>query len=168
MDHNEQIKITELLINWLDDYNYETYSLSIGHSSLAHDKAFAENFALKWESSVNWVRSDGGFIINIVEWPITAASWLKPAQRLNKDNPDAWILVGPFASSLKLMERLLNEKSWLPERTFCVFPTFENAENRFDLMRKLNGLEALLLSGEKWIIENGTWLTYGEDSKKRV
>lgn len=45
---------------------------------------------------VAWIAA-GGTVLTALDWPATAASWLRPARRLTTGNPDAWIIADTVA-----------------------------------------------------------------------
>ena len=59
-----------------------------------------------------------GQVLAVVDWPAAAASWLRPAQRLADNQPDAWILADTPAGCAQLASRLTGQPGWTPGRTF--------------------------------------------------
>jgi hypothetical protein len=151
MKSNNQL--INAIIHWIDEYNYETYSLSLGHGRNADDRTIAEELANSWKDTQNWVRSDGGFVINHVDWPETAASWLAQAKILSKDNPDAWLLISSSISVLAVLKRLADRKGWLAERTFVVSNTNDMLTNAGDLAA-YEGLKFINENGDQWRVTN--------------
>jgi hypothetical protein len=155
MENNK--KLVNAIIYWIDEYNYETYSLSIGHGRNADARAVAAELANTWQDSQNWVRSGGGFVINQVDWPGTAASWLAQAKILSKDNPDAWVLISSAGSGLAVLKRLAGQKDWLAERTFVVFSTDELLKYAGDLVA-YEGLKCITENGNKWLVSTNKFI----------
>jgi len=141
------------LIDWMDEINYDMFSLSIGHNREETNINIAACIANKWIETQNWVRSEGGYILNVVDWPESAASWLRQAKQLNQDNPDAWVIISSFKSAMQILQRLSAEKNWIPERTFCLFSSNCEMMNKITPWAGLNGLKGLLTNGRRWIIE---------------
>jgi hypothetical protein len=52
-----------------------------------------------------WITA-GGTVLAVVNWPATAASWLRPARRLTADHPDAWVIADTVAGCAQLARRL--------------------------------------------------------------
>ena len=59
-----------------------------------------------------------GQVLAVVDWAAAAASWLRPAQRLARSRPDAWILADTPAGCAQLVGRLTGQPGWTPGRTF--------------------------------------------------
>jgi hypothetical protein len=151
MDNNT--RLISAIIHWIDAYNYETYSLSIGHGRNPGDSKIAEELANSWGDLQNWVRSEGGFVINYVDWPESAASWLAQAKILSKDNPDVWILISSSMSVLSVLKRLADQSGWFAERTFVVSDTAVLLTHAGDLAA-YEGLKCINENGDQWRVTN--------------
>ncbi|MGW6513063.1 hypothetical protein ACWGCP_37090, partial [Streptomyces niveus] len=74
------------------------HSVAVGHS---RDEATAR----------------GGAILAVVDWPESAASWLRPARRLTAGLPDAWVVAATPLGFAQLARRLRHSTAWDPART---------------------------------------------------
>jgi hypothetical protein len=65
-----------------------------------------------------WAERDGD-VLDIVDWPEEAASWLRQARRFTTPAPDAWVVTGRVAGWLGMGRRLAHSTDWDPARTFA-------------------------------------------------
>ena len=87
-------------------------SVTIGHSRDSASRAAAEAFAEAW------LAVEGAWVLAVVDWPEQAASWLRPAQRLTAETPDAWVIAAARPGWAQLARRLRQSTDWAPSRTF--------------------------------------------------
>lgn len=81
--------------------------VAVGHGRDPASVAAAEAFVAAWD----------GQIAVVVDWPASAASWLRQARRLTEPQPDAWV-IADIAKGWKNVERRLRETgAWDPMRT---------------------------------------------------
>ena len=59
----------------------------------------------------------GGMVLDVVSYPPDAASWLRPARRLARAQPDAWVIADNPAGCAQLARRLAGEPGWAAART---------------------------------------------------
>ena len=57
-------------------------------------------------------------MLPIVDWPESAASWVRPAQRLTRQSPDALAIADTATGTGQLGRRLANQHTWSAGRTF--------------------------------------------------
>ncbi|MGW6897448.1 hypothetical protein [Streptomyces sp. NBC_00624] len=74
-------------------------TVSVGHSRDDASGTAAEAFTTAW-------RARGGTVLAVVDWPESAATWLRPATRLTRETPDAWVVAAAPASVPKARPRL--------------------------------------------------------------
>ncbi|MDX3073718.1 ABC transporter substrate-binding protein [Streptomyces sp. MI02-7b] len=84
--------------------------VAVGHSRDAASRDAAVAFAAAW-------RAAGREIAAVVDWPEEAASWLRPAQRLTADAPDAWAVAAAPRGWAQLVRRLRRGTGWDAART---------------------------------------------------
>ncbi|MEU9235187.1 hypothetical protein [Streptomyces subrutilus] len=99
----------------------------IGHSRDSASRAAASAFATTW-------RSQGGEVLDTVDWPEQAASWLRPARRLTAHTPDAWVIAAAPLGWAQMSRRLLRSTSWTPYRT-CAFASLAPLPSNPDGLR---------------------------------
>ena len=58
----------------------------------------------------------GGLVLDEVDWPESAASWLRQARRLAVPDPDAWVVCARPEGWSGMAGRL-SETAWTPQRT---------------------------------------------------
>lgn len=81
--------------------------VAVGHGRGEISVAAANAFLARWD----------GQIAVVVDWPATAASWLRPAQRLTAAEPDAWVIADTPAGWEPVARRLRESAIWDPMRT---------------------------------------------------
>lgn len=85
-------------------------SLVVGSSRDEVSREAARLLAAQWESA-------GGTVLDIVNWPEDAASWLRQARRFAAGPPDAWAVTGQSAGWARMGRRLALSTCWDPART---------------------------------------------------
>ena len=86
-------------------------SITIGGGRTPSARAGAEAMARRWQTM-------GGHVLDVVDWPEDAASWLRQARRFTRETPDAWVVTGPAAGWERMSRRLRLSTDWDPARTF--------------------------------------------------
>jgi hypothetical protein len=81
--------------------------VAVGHGRDVRSVAAARAFAAAWPHEVAVV----------VDWPPSAASWLRPAQRLTAVDPDAWVIADTPQGWANVERRLRELATWDPMRT---------------------------------------------------
>lgn len=123
-------------------------TVSVGHSRDDASRAAAETFSTAW-------RAGGGTVLATVDWPESAASWLRPATRLTSGTPDAWVVAAAPLGFAQLARRLRRSTDWAPDRTVA-FASLQDArlialagENVLD------GLRGACADGGTWNVRHG-------------
>lgn len=94
----------------------------------------------------------GGTIVDTVDWPQRAASWLKPARQLVRTDPDAWVIIDNPAGCAQLVLRLAEHEDRSPIRTYGTASLDSPdlaALTGFDVVTGMRGVTA----------EGGSWRT---------
>lgn len=99
------------LLRQLTTSRPEIELVSVGHSRDETSRRIAEDFVAAW-------RDTGREVLTVVDWPETAASWLRPAKRFAAGPPDAWVVAATPLGWTRLVRRL-RETAWDPQRTFA-------------------------------------------------
>ncbi|MFB6889862.1 hypothetical protein ACFCX4_11170 [Kitasatospora sp. NPDC056327] len=86
-------------------------SVVLGHGRDAASTAAALAFAARW-------RAGGGTVLDVVDWPEEAASWLRQARRFTAHAPDAWVVAAGPRGWAGMSRRLRRSTDWAPERSF--------------------------------------------------
>ncbi|MFE2744660.1 Ada metal-binding domain-containing protein [Streptomyces scopuliridis] len=126
-------------------------SLAIGHSRDAASRASAEAFAAAWQAA-------GKDVLAIVDWPEHAASWLRPAQRLTAQAPDAWLIAAAPLGFAQLARRLRHSTDWDPRRTYAFAALGDSRVPALAGAHTLHGLRGATADGGTWHI-NRDWVT---------
>jgi hypothetical protein len=95
-----------------------------------------------------------GTVLAVVSYPADAASWLRPARRLARGQPDAWVIADNPAGCAQLARRLAGQPGWAAARTLG-FASVATA----DLISLagpglLDGMTGATPAGGTWRIEN--------------
>ncbi|MEU2738310.1 ABC transporter substrate-binding protein [Streptomyces sp. NPDC007095] len=122
-------------------------TVAIGHSRDANSLAAAEAFAAAWEAR-------GGKVLASVDWPETAASWLRPARRLTAEAPDAWVMAGAPLGFAQLARRLRHSTDWDPARTFAFASLRDSRLPALAGPDTLHGLRAATADGGAWHVRH--------------
>lgn len=127
-------------------------TVSVGHSRHPASCAAARAFIDAW--------SRHGEVITVVDWPETAASWLRPATRLTAQSPDAWVIAATPVGFAQLARRLRHLDGWDPTRTVAFaslqdprLPALAGADT-------LNGLRGATSGGSTWQVHDRWIRTY--------
>jgi hypothetical protein len=126
-------------------------SIAIGHSRDTASRAAAEAFAATWKTA-------GKDVLAIVDWPEQAASWLRPAQRLTDQAPDAWVIAAAPLGFAQLARRLRHSTDWDPKRTYAFAALGDSRVPTLAGAHTLHGLHGANASGGTWYINRG-WIT---------
>jgi hypothetical protein len=90
-------------------------ALTIGHGRDPLSRAAALAFAERWTAA-------GRTVVDVVDWPEEAASWLRQAKRFTAGGPDAWVVAGSGRGWAAMRRRLQSsadrDSAWDPARTY--------------------------------------------------
>ncbi|MFB6776247.1 ABC transporter substrate-binding protein [Streptomyces sp. NPDC056352] len=120
-------------------------SVAVGHARDGASRATAQAFLRAWEA----LDRD---VLTVVDWPEEAASWLRPAQRLTAQAPDAWVLAGAPPGVAHLLRRLRRSLGWDPGRTFGFASLADPRMVEFVGVDALDGLRGASADGGTWEI----------------
>lgn len=87
-------------------------SIVVGSSRDAPAQAAADILARAWADR-------DGFVLDVVDWPERAASWLRQARRFTLPAPDAWVVTGQLRGWWLMGHRLAHSTDWDPARTIA-------------------------------------------------
>ena len=154
---NKEIEMRTLM-NLLTSTHPPIESITIGHGRDKGSKEIAYAIAELWETT-GGSEGKGGYVLNIVDWPEEAASWLRQATRFTCDEPDAWIVTGPLLGWIQMCRRLYRDTNWDAQRTFG-FSSLANphmltfAGESIDGLSILEGMSGSLPCGGVWRVKN--------------
>ena len=98
---------------------------------------------------------DSGVDVTRVDWPVEAASWLRPARRLCASGTDGWVVLDHLAGAAQILRRLIEQDTWRADRTIVWSalrrPLLVEVVGRADL----EGLRGVTPDGELWQIRDG-------------
>ncbi|WP_329041361.1 hypothetical protein OHT61_25195 [Streptomyces sp. NBC_00178] len=126
-------------------------AVAVGRSRDTASRAAADAFTEAW-------RARGGTVLAVVDWPETAASWLRPATRLTAGPPDAWVVAAALPGFARLAVRLRRSTAWDPARTFA-FASLQ--DSRLPVLAgpdTVHGLRGATAAGGTWDVRH-RWVT---------
>lgn len=147
-------RITQL-INWIHESDEGIISISVGHGRQESARHEAVQLIETWQLLTDWIKPSGGIVIQVVDWPEEAASWLRQAKRFAAGNPDVWVVLGSFLSWQQMCKRLAHELNWKPERCFGLFSAMEEPIIETGNYTIMEGMRGLHPDGSRWQVING-------------
>ncbi|GAA1382721.1 hypothetical protein GCM10009639_02210 [Kitasatospora putterlickiae] len=118
-------------------------SVVIGHGRDQASTAAARAFAARWQAG-------GGTVLDVVDWPEEAASWLRQARRFTAPAPDAWAVAGSPRGWAGMSRRLRRGTDWDPARTVGFAPTGGALAQELAGPGTLDGLRGATADGLTW------------------
>ncbi|MEV8350973.1 hypothetical protein ACFVTT_33250 [Streptomyces niveus] len=141
----------DALIGLLTAPRSRIHSVTVGHSRDEASRAAAAAFADAWTAR-------GGAIIAVVDWPESAASWLRPARRLTAGLPDAWVVAATPLGFAQLARRLRHSTAWDPARTVAFASLLDSRVPALAGPDTVRGLCGVTADGDTWDVRGG-WVT---------
>lgn len=141
------------LLGLLTGHKPQIRAVAIGHSRHEASRTTARAFADVWKTR-------GGTVLTVVDWPETAASWLRPATRLTAETPDAWVIAAGVLGFAQLARRLRHSTGWDPARTFAFSALNDPRLTALAGPDTLHGLRGATAAGDTWDVRNGWVATY--------
>ncbi|MFG2141198.1 hypothetical protein [Streptomyces sp. NPDC048650] len=126
-------------------------TVTIGHSRDTASRAAAEACVAAWQAR-------GGAVLAVVDWPESAASWLRPAKRLTAPQPDAWVIAAAPLGFVQLARRLRHSTDWEPARTVAFASLQDSRLPALAGPDTLHGLRGATREGGTWEVGH-RWLT---------
>ncbi|MEV0368766.1 hypothetical protein AB0I10_02850 [Streptomyces sp. NPDC050636] len=139
------------LIGMLERWKPRVETVAVGHSRDAASRAAAEAFTTAW-------RALGHRVLAVVDWPETAASWLRPARRLTAQTPDAWVVAAAPFGWVQMSRRLRHSTDWDPARTVAFASLRQSALPALAGPETLHGLRGVTAEGGTWDVRH-RWIT---------
>jgi hypothetical protein len=122
--------------------------VNVGHGRSARAVAAAEQFTRAWLDS-------GGELGVVVSWPVTAASWLRPACRFAHGAPDVWVVADEPAGWAGFGRRLAAQPGWRARRTVGFAGLADPALPELAGRRATDGLRGARTDGTVWTFADG-------------
>lgn len=126
-------------------------TVAIGHSRDTASRAAADAFAAAWQAR-------DGRVLTRVDWPESAASWLRPARRLTAGEPDAWVMAAAPLGFTQLARRLRHSTDWDPARTVAFAALRDSRLPALTGPDTLHGLRGATAEGGTWAVRD-RWVT---------
>ncbi|MFJ8028558.1 hypothetical protein [Streptomyces sp. NPDC096311] len=123
----------------------------IGHSRDDASRTAAQAFQDAWTAR-------GGRVLTIVDWPETAASWLRPARRLTAQTPDTWVIAASVLGFAQLARRLRTSTDFDPSRAVAFASLSTSRLPALAGPGILSGLRGASADGGTWGV-HGAWVT---------
>ncbi|MFG3439265.1 hypothetical protein ACGF0J_18630 [Nonomuraea sp. NPDC047897] len=125
----------------------------VGHSRDAASTESAAVFTEEWEAG-------GGTVLAVVDWPETAASWLRAARRMTAQTPDAWVIAAAVPGFVRLALRLRHSTAWEPSRTYAFGSLGDPRVPALAGPGVLDGLRGASADGGWWEVRDGRITTF--------
>lgn len=135
---------TETVLSLLEGRHPPAGSIVVGSSRDLPARAAAAALARQWTDR-------GGYVLDVVDWPERAASWLRQARRFTAPAPDAWVVTGYAPGWLRMGRRLAQSTDWDPTRTVA---TASLASDELASDGTFDGLRGATRDGGTWEITN--------------
>ncbi|MER5792784.1 hypothetical protein [Streptomyces sp. NPDC001980] len=126
-------------------------TVTIGHGRDDASRAAAGAFERAWTAR-------GGRVLTVVDWPETAASWLRPARRLTAETPDAWVIAASVLGFAQLARRLRRSTDFDPACTVAFSSLSTSRLTALAGAGTLSGLRGASADGGTWDVR-GAWVT---------
>ncbi|RAJ38355.1 substrate-binding family protein [Kitasatospora sp. SolWspMP-SS2h] len=128
-------------------------TISVGHSRDAHSRTAAGAFSAAWKAR-------GGTVLTVVDWPESAASWLRPANRLTAERPDAWVMAAAPVGFAQLARRLRRSTDWDPAHTLAFASLRDSRLPALAGPDTLHGLRGATAEGGTWDVHHRRVTSY--------
>ncbi|MGW7486489.1 hypothetical protein [Streptomyces sp. NPDC054786] len=124
----------------------------VGHGRDAASRSAAAAFAEAW-------RAHGRLpVLAVVDWPESAASWLRAANRFTAEEPDAWVVAAAPLGWAQMSRRLRHSTVWDPARTYGFAALGDSRVPALAGPETLQGMRGVAADGSTWTIDGG-WVT---------
>jgi hypothetical protein len=128
------------------------HSVVIGCARDSRSQAAAHAWVQAWEST-------GRIVVDVVDWPESAASWLRPAKRLVAGAPDCWVVTGSVQGWAQTSRRLRHSTNWSPCRTYGFAAVGVPELVELAGAATVEGLSGATRDGRTWHIHRGLIFT---------
>lgn len=132
-------------------------TIAIGHGRHAASTEAAAAIAAAWTRPED-------FVVDIVDWPAVAASWLRPARRLVAAQPDAWVIVDNPAGAAQILARLVDQPGWDPTRTFATASVAHTQLLALTGSGAHTGVRGTTVGGRVWRFDHGRLISDDTDA----
>ncbi|QZY14133.1 hypothetical protein [Streptomyces decoyicus] len=124
----------------------------VGHSRDAASRSSAAAFAEAW-------RALGRLpVLAVVDWPESAASWLRAANRFTAEAPDAWVVAAAPLGWAQMSRRLRHSTDWDPARTYGFAALGDSRGPALAGQTTLHGMRGVTADGGIWTVDR-SWVT---------
>ncbi|WP_244303945.1 hypothetical protein [Streptomyces lydicus] len=123
----------------------------VGHSRDTASRASAAAFVTAWSAA------EERTVLATVDWPETAASWLRPATRFAAGEPDAWVVAAAPLGWAQMSRRLRRSTTWDPARTYGFAALGDSRLPALAGAATLQGMRGVTADGGVWTLDRG-WL----------
>ncbi|MFG2532053.1 hypothetical protein [Streptomyces sp. NPDC048516] len=125
----------------------------VGHSRDTASRSAAAAFAEAW-------RAPGRLpVLAVIDWPESAASWLRAARRFTTEEPDAWVVAAAPLGWAQMSRRLRHSTDWDPARTYGFAALGDSRVPALAGPGTLQGMRGAGADGSTWSIDRG-WVTH--------
>ncbi|MFE1176795.1 hypothetical protein [Streptomyces sp. NPDC058773] len=140
------------LLGLLTSPRARTATVVVGHSRDAASRSSAAAFVEAWHGMGRQP------VLTLVDWPESAASWLRAARRFTAEEPDAWVVAAAPRGWAQMSRRLRHSTDWDPARTFGFAALGDSRIPALAGPATLQGMRGATADGGTWAIDRG-WVT---------
>ncbi|MFI5519855.1 hypothetical protein [Streptomyces platensis] len=131
----------------------------VGHSRDAASRSSAAAFAEAWCAVGRQP------VLAMVDWPESAASWLRAAHRFSAEEPDAWVVAAAPVGWAQMSRRLRHSTDWDAARTFGFAALGDSRIPALTGPATLHGMRGATADGGTWAIDRH-WVTQQLPARK--
>ncbi|MGY5137443.1 hypothetical protein ACWGJW_34530 [Streptomyces nigrescens] len=132
----------------------------VGHSRDTASRSSAEAFVEAWREIGRQP------VLAMVDWPESAASWLRAADRFTAEEPDAWVVAAAPLGWAQMSRRLRHSTDWDPARTYGFAALGDSRVPALAGAATLQGMRGATAEGGTWAIDRG-WGTQQPPARRR-
>ncbi|MFD9207144.1 hypothetical protein ACFVZM_12795 [Streptomyces sioyaensis] len=121
----------------------------VGHSRDAASRAAAAAFIEGWRALGRRP------VLAVVDWPESAASWLRAAGRFTAGEPDAWVVAAAPLGWAQMSRRLRHSTGWDPARTYGFAALGDSRVPALAGPTTLQGMRGADADGGTWTVDRG-------------
>jgi DNA oxidative demethylase len=129
--------------------------VAVGHGRDPRSRRAAELFVAAWTAGLD-PDGDPREVAEVVDWPVDAASWLRPARRLTETAVDGWVIADQGPGWKRMSARLRESTDWDPARTVAFAGLDSPAIVAAAEPGALDGMLGATAEGGLWFIEGST------------
>ncbi|WP_260640473.1 hypothetical protein [Streptomyces angustmyceticus] len=141
------------LLHLLTGHGTRIATVVVGHSRDSASRSAAAAFVEAWRGLGRPP------VLAVIDWPESAASWLRAARRFTADEPDAWVVAAAPLGWAQMSRRLRHSTDWDPGRTYGFATLGDSRVPALAGAGTLQGMRGVTSNGGTWTLDRG-WVTH--------